>query len=85
MNNSSVKIAAAISAVGKGVWFSASIIARHAGCQSKTAKKYLKAWADEGMLITGLVDYRPHIKQELFMLPTGNEQKQLELPGMETE
>jgi ribosomal protein S25 len=58
----------AVKAVGQGVWFSVPVIALRSGVSVQTVRKYLKQWEEAGVLRCEIGEYRPHIKQALYMV-----------------
>lgn len=57
----------AVQAIGRGVWFSQSVLAKHAGCSPQTARRHLLAWSEDGQLKRAETIYNGHIRQSLFM------------------
>lgn len=67
MSKTQFKIWEAIRAIGRGVWFSQSVIAERAGVSSQTARKHLMAMSETDELRRQETLYNNHIRQSLYM------------------
>jgi len=58
-----------INAIGRGVWFTAPVLARRVGCQAITAKRHLEALKNDGYLEHQSTLYNNRFPQTLYILP----------------
>lgn len=68
MSHLEIDIKASIARIGRGVWFSQSVIARRSDCTVKTARRHLDRMTSEGLLIMEYGQYRPNVRQPLWMI-----------------